>query len=109
VTGRRQQFEINTRALGDDVLAVAPSGELDLGTVGPLSEVLRTAQGRGQAVHLDLSELTFMDSTGLALLIEVAQDAKSNGWMLRMTDPSPPVARVIAMTRTQAVLGLDAD
>jgi anti-anti-sigma factor len=102
------QFDIDTRALPDDVLAVTPSGELDLGTVGPLADILHAAHGRGQDVHLDLSALTFIDSTGLSLLIEIAQAAETNGWHLRMVDPSPAVARVVAMTRTESVLGLEA-
>jgi anti-anti-sigma factor len=101
-------FDITTRRLAGDVLAVVPSGELDLGSVGPLTDLLRDARARDQGVQLDLSKITFMDSTGLSLLIEVAQHARSNGWQLRMVDPSAPVARVIAMTRTQEALGIDA-
>lgn len=93
--------------LADDTLAVVPTGELDLGSVGQLADALREAQARELDVRLDLGELTFMDSTGLALLIEVAEEARANGWNLRIADPSPPVARVIAMTRTESALGLD--
>jgi anti-sigma B factor antagonist len=105
--GRRPHLEISTHVLADDLLAVVPSGELDLASVGQLADVLREAEQRQLDVQLDLGELTFMDSTGLALLIELAQDARANGWNLRMTDPSPAVARVVAMTRTESALGLD--
>jgi anti-sigma B factor antagonist len=101
-------FEITTRTL-DGTLTVAPSGELDLASAGRLFALLREAQGRGEAVDLDLGQLTFMDSTGLALLIEASCDAQADGWALRIHNPSPPVARVIEMTRTQTVLGLDGD
>jgi anti-sigma B factor antagonist len=107
LAGRRPHLEISTHVLADDLLAVVPSGELDLGSVGQLADALREAARRQLDVRLDLGELTFMDSTGLALLIELAQDAKADGWNLRMVDPSPAVARVIAMTRTETALGLD--
>jgi anti-sigma B factor antagonist len=101
-----EPLELSTRTGAGDVLVVAPSGELDLRSVDALADVLRDAHDRGQPVELDLSALSFMDSTGLSLLIETAQDAKAHGWPLRIRDPSEPVAHVIEMTRTREALGL---
>ena len=47
-------------------------GELDMATAGDLSEVLRTASGRADPMVLDLSEVSFMDSSGLRALLDAA-------------------------------------
>jgi len=51
---------------------ITAGGELDLTTVGQLRELLLTHAGREQSsrVILDLSRVEFIDSAGLALLVE---------------------------------------
>jgi anti-anti-sigma factor len=51
--------------LGPDTLAL--SGDLDFASFDPLSAALDDVPG---AVRLDLSGLTFMDSTGLGLILQ---------------------------------------
>ncbi len=45
------------------------SGELDLASVGDLETVILRICGNGNALVLDLSRLTFMDSSGLRLIL----------------------------------------
>jgi anti-sigma B factor antagonist len=63
-------------------------GELDLATTGQLAAALAEA---GTPVLLDLSGLTFMDSTGVRLLLEAAE---GTGDGLRIIPPVNGDARV---------------
>jgi anti-sigma B factor antagonist len=45
------------------------SGELDLASAGDLEAVILRICGNGDALVLDLSRLTFMDSSGLRLIL----------------------------------------
>jgi anti-anti-sigma factor len=62
-------------------------GELDLGTTGRLEQALAEANGD---VLLDLRGLTFMDSTGVRVLLEAAE----RGGNLRIVAPHGGDARV---------------
>jgi anti-sigma B factor antagonist len=63
-------------------------GELDLGTAAQLEAALAEANGD---VLLDLRGLTFMDSTGVRVLLEAAE---SGGPGLRIVPPASGDARV---------------
>ncbi len=69
-------FEIRERVDGATQV-VAISGELDLGTVPVLARrVEDRLREKPSSLILDLSALTFMDSSGLRLLIELAKRAR---------------------------------
>ena len=64
------KLKLARRALGDAAV-VAVEGELDLFTAPHLREEVRDAIKKdGPTLVLDLSELSFMDSSGLSVLIE---------------------------------------
>ena len=89
-------------------LRLVPVGELDLVTAPLLTRSLREAeQERGVAVLLDLSELTFMDSSGLAAILEAVQRTESNGGRLTITPGEGPAARVLALADVLEDLPLD--
>ncbi|NBM19126.1 anti-sigma factor antagonist [Streptomyces sp. GC420] len=90
-------------AAGDPgVLVVAASGDLDLGTVAPLRAVLEEAAEEGRSpVVLDLSHVTFADSTTLNVLLH-ARASLGDG--LRLAAPSAFVRRVISLTGVDTVV-----
>lgn len=55
-------------------------GELDLSSTRVLEDRLTRLRGKRRPVRLDLSELQFIDSTGLHLLIRTFADARTDGW-----------------------------
>lgn len=72
-------------------------GELDASTADELRTVLESiAETRGD-IELDCSELTFMDSSGLHVLLGVARGLGSDGRVL-VRDPSSTVRRVLSLT-----------
>ncbi len=72
------------------------SGELDLAVADRLRSRLQQLARAHATVILDLSDLQFIDSTGLHVLITNFNQASRNGWQLRI-DPNltSPVRRVV--------------
>ena len=68
-------FDLHVRREGQ-VTIVTPSGEVDIATSVPLKEALNDLVLHGQ-VHLivDLSDVTFLDSTALGVLIGTRRKA----------------------------------
>lgn len=84
---------------GTRTLRVA--GELDLASADILQEALAEAleAGEGRLV-LDLRRLTFIDSTGIAILISaIDRDGDGDGLEVRFVpSAAPAVTRVLALT-----------
>ncbi len=80
-------------------IRLALHGELDLGSAPWLALTLREAQAGGHKhLLLDLSDLRFMDSAGLALLVRAQRDADSNGQKLSLRGQTPQVNRLLELT-----------
>jgi anti-anti-sigma factor len=91
-------FEINEHRDGTTVV-LELSGELDLDTVSPVRERLAALRDEGQPVRLDLDRLTFMDSTGIRMLLIACEDAERGDWSFEVTRGSEPVQRVLVAAR----------
>lgn len=96
-------FHISTR-VEDGRQVITPDGELDLVTVPLLEQRLIQALPEGVTM-LDLSRVSFIDSTGIALLVSVSATARERGWRLELRDPSPHVDRLIKLTGVAELLG----
>lgn len=91
-------------ATGTTTLRVA--GELDLLTAPELNAALHRARAD---VLLDLRDVTFVDSTGLAVLVAHRRARRARGATLRVERPQPNVVRAFALagfTETLDALGL---
>jgi anti-anti-sigma factor len=77
------------------------SGELDLTNAGQFSTAIDAALGShpGRLI-LDASGLTFMDSSGIVLLVSASQRVPE----VQVRDPSPIVRRLIELTGLSEVL-----
>jgi anti-anti-sigma factor len=84
-----------------DVAVVALSGELDVAGAALLeNELTRVAADHdAQGLVLDLSELDFMDSTGLRLMVLADERARAEGRRLSLVRGKPDVQRVFEITR----------
>lgn len=89
------RLEVRARPDRDRVI-VAVSGELDLVSVGALQDTLDELRDVGwSSVVLDLRQLTFIDSTGLSLLLQAERAARREGSSFAIVDGSPAVARLL--------------
>lgn len=75
-----------------------PTGELDLATVPTLDAQLERLAGEGhRALGVDLSELTFIDSSGLHLLMKWSQRASEEGIDFELIPGRRAVQRVFSL------------
>ena len=78
-----------------DVVRVSPVGELDLTTVGAVDEQIAELRSAGFGhVVLDLRELTFMDTTGLQLVLALDSAARADRLDLSLVQGPPAVERL---------------
>ena len=84
-----EHFHVDVAPERESVV-VAPHGELDLATSGELEATIRQLHDSGFGdVVVDLRELTFIDSTGLRLLLELNSEARADGTRLRLVEGCP--------------------
>jgi anti-sigma B factor antagonist len=72
------EFSVNVSSENSTEFVVV-HGDVDLATVGVLRAQLTAALERGEKVVLDLREVTFMDTQGLAAVIEAQQASAASG------------------------------
>lgn len=81
-------------------------GELDLETC-PLLERRLQALGPSDDLRVDMSRVTFIDSTGLNLLLAAHLDHLRTGSRLIVVQPSPALNRLLDIARLQSELFID--
>lgn len=87
---------------GDDILFIC--GELDLASVQRVRQEVDTAMVTSRTfLALDLGQLTFMDSSGIALLVQLANRLDQ----VEVRNPSPVVRRVLEVTGLAGTFGLN--
>jgi anti-sigma B factor antagonist len=89
---------------GTTVLTV--SGELDLATISILKDAVGGQLGTGIRVVLDLSELTFCDSTGLGSFVALHRQATSVGATLALAAPRKRVADLLQISGINQVVSV---
>lgn len=84
--------------------AVKITGELDMSNIESLREVLDPIVAGGHTTLVfDLSELRFIDSSGIALLLVAARQMDS----VYLRNPSPGVRRVVEITGLGNILPIE--
>jgi anti-sigma B factor antagonist len=100
--GGQSSITVKTRAEGGTPV-VSLSGELDLTNIervrSAIGDVLAAGTGR---LVVELSELEFMDSSGLAMLALFARKVPE----IELRDPSPNVRRLIDLSGLAATLNV---
>jgi anti-anti-sigma factor len=88
---------------GTSILTIR--GELDIACEEAFeTEVAKVMPGGPDTVLLDLRELTFIDSTGLKLLLRLHQRAQRSGVDLAILRAEGPVGGVLAHTGLDSIL-----
>ena len=92
-------FRTSCARILDGVYVIVVAGELDLHTVPQLEELLDTTlDATPTAVVVDLLELTFLDSTALALLVASARRLRTRGGRLILATDSIATRRIFEIT-----------
>jgi anti-sigma B factor antagonist len=90
-------IEIATDATGSNP-TIRVAGELDLSTCDRLRAAIRSVESsQPAAIVLDLRKVTFLDSTGLRLLLVEEATARINGRRLLLVRPSEGAGRIFRL------------
>jgi len=81
-------------------------GEIDLSTSPAARAMILDAVGEGRDVLVDLSAVAYMDSSGVASLVEGYQLARDRGTSFGLLDVSPAVLSVLQLARLDTVFPL---
>jgi anti-sigma B factor antagonist len=94
------QFELTEEELDSRTHVIAVSGEIHVSTAPQFSRRLNDAIGQGKtAVVLDLSDVTFIDSTGLSVLLNGLRRVTRRGGRMAIVCTNPTVLRLFEITR----------
>jgi anti-anti-sigma factor len=104
LTKHEDLFGIAVGVEGDAVLLVA-SGELDVAAQDEFTASAEALLPLMADVIVDLSDVSFMDSSGLHALLHLRVSAVAAGGSLVVRSPSPQVQRLLELTRTEEMLG----
>ncbi len=92
------------RNKGDSGYMILVRGEVDLYSSPELREALVGDYPSGtDAVGVDLSEVPYMDSSGVATLVEGLRAAKAKGASFALVSPSNQVMKVLQLARLDSV------
>jgi anti-sigma B factor antagonist len=99
------EFVIHTRLdpTGDPIITL--SGELDIAGAGSLEKTVAaiTAEGPVRLIF-DLSQLRFMDSAGIAVLVSATKNVDA----VTLRNPTVIVRRVLELTGLSEILPIEA-
>lgn len=90
----------------DNAVIVALEGEVDLATSPEARRVLLDAVDRKQPVMVDMSGVTYIDSSGVASLVESLQKARRTGVDLALVSVSDSALRVLRLARLDRVFSI---
>jgi anti-sigma B factor antagonist len=99
-------LSVSTRT-ADGCTVVAVSGDVDISTSPDLRCALAEATGKGaRAVVVDLSDVSFVDSTALGVLVGAYTALRNNGGRLALVNDHEGVLKVLRITALHDVLGV---
>jgi stage II sporulation protein AA (anti-sigma F factor antagonist) len=87
-------------------LIVTVAGDLDLAVYPRLQAEADIWSGKGLDVVLDCSDVTFMDSMGLRVLVQLRRNLMDAGRTLVLANPSARVRRVLELAGVQGLFAL---
>ena len=98
-------FTLKSSTTGGRRLDVA--GELDLAASSTLRAAMAELADGGDDVTLDLSAVTFIDSTALSVLVHRHTEMAAAGRRLIVTNPSPVVVRILHLAGLFMLLDIE--
>lgn len=101
MSGERIEVKLTTV---DDVTIVAPRGEIDLSCAPALRNHIGIAQARKpRKLIIDLTGVPYMDSSGVATLLEAMQACRRAGGKFILCSLQDRVRSIIEITRLDTV------
>jgi anti-anti-sigma factor len=94
----------------EGVLVATLQGEIDIANAGEIRDQLFSAMSnRARGVVVDLSGVSYLDSRGVHLLLELSERSHIRDQKLRVVVPeAAPIRRILEITHLDAIVPLDA-
>jgi anti-anti-sigma factor len=100
-------FTLSIDASGIGSAAVVRvTGELDVATAPELDACLLALDG--DDIMIDMAGLTFMDSSGISVLLTAFKRSTKGGHRFVLRGPTPPVVRVLHVSGVDQVFTIEA-
>jgi len=93
----------HTQRIEQEALIIAFEGEVDLEHSPKAREVLLAGVKQDKSILVDLSGVTYIDSSGVASLVEAFQRAKDQGSGFALVAVNPAALRVLRLARLDKV------
>ena len=101
-------FELSSERHDARTHVVHVKGEIHVSTAKEFAQRLEDAIGQNpQAVVLDLTEVEFIDSTGLTVLLNGLRSITLRGGQLAMAISNPTVLRLFEITRLDTTFDIE--
>ena len=91
----------------NDVLIITANGEIDLENSGGLREQIASALDANTAVSINMSDVNYIDSSGVAALIESKQRAGEGGKEFKIIKTSEAVLSVIKLAKLDSFFDIE--
>lgn len=100
---------LSRRVVGNHTV-IAVSGEVDIATADSLdAEITQVLADGAHHLVVDLSDVGFLDSTGLGVLVKALKRAREAGGTLAIVVTAERIAKVFRITGLDAVMPLHDD
>lgn len=90
----------------DTTATVYLTGEVDLENSPAARTALLATVGRGRSIVVDMGGVTYIDSSGIASLVEAYQKAKSASVEFALDRVGAPVLKVLLLARLDKVFNI---
>jgi anti-anti-sigma factor len=82
------------------------SGEIDLAVSDEVVTTVRSCFSRTEHVELDLTDVSFIDSSGLGALVLLRNEAIEQGKQLTLVNLSPATRRLLRITGLESTFDI---
>lgn len=107
--GHGFEARVQTTPDGGDGIVVAVSGEVDMATADMLWQAVEDACGRAGRVIVDLVGTSYLDSSGLAVLVRAYDRLDQRPGAVVVRSPTPGVRQVLTISGLDHVLTVTPD
>jgi anti-sigma B factor antagonist len=90
----------------DSIRVIHVQGEVDLYTSPELRKAIIEGLRSSKHVRLDLQRVEYMDSSGVATLVEGLKTAGKSQAKFQLLEPSMPVTKVLQLSRLDTVFDI---
>ncbi len=90
-----------------DIRVVRVQGEVDLNSSPQLRAAILTGVGESTGIGVDLSDIQYMDSSGVATLVEGFKACTAKKLSFLLLSPSLPVMKVLKLARLDSLFRIE--